>query len=149
MTDRTTLEPTSTLLTRIASKRGELAAYLKTMEPRNARLTNTAIICGAISATLTAAPALGGKSFTAWLTETFELTLPVWQLLCFGAMLCSIAATIATNMSQSHETTARVMRAQACNAKLEGLETLLQLGTIDADSASRQFVNAINDVAFI
>jgi hypothetical protein len=149
MTDKTNPESVTTLLMKIAAKRGELAAYLGRMEPRSARLTNIAIICGAISAALTAPPALGGESLTAWLTATFGLTLPIWQFLCFGAMACSVVATIVTNMSKSHETTARVMQAQACDAKLEGLETLLQVGTIDADSASEQFVHAIKDVPFI
>jgi hypothetical protein len=64
-------------------------------------------------------------------------------------MICSIAATIATNMSKSHETTTRVMKAQACESKLEGLETLLEVGSVDTERASAQFADAIKDVPFV
>jgi hypothetical protein len=102
-----------------------------------------------VSAALTAAPALGGQSLTAWLTKTFELTLPIWQLLCLGAMMCSIAATIATNMAKSHETTTRLMQAQACDAKLEGLETLVEMRKVDIGDASEQYTRALTDIPFI
>ena len=149
MTDMPTPEPNVVLLQKIVEKRRELANYLRMMEPRSARLTNIAIVCGAISAVLTATPALGGNDVAKWLTETLELPIPIWQLLCFGAMICSIAATIATNMSKSHETTARVLKAQTCESKLEGLETLLEVGSVDTESASAQFADAIKDVPFV
>lgn len=149
MNDPRTSKPETALLDKIRVKRGEIDVYLRTMEPWSARLTNITIVCGAISAALTAAPALGGKSVTDWLTETFGLTLPIWQLLCFGAMICSIAVTITTNLSKSQEITSKVMKAQACDAKLEGLETLVEIGRVDIDSASEQYINALTDIPFI
>ena len=149
MTDIPTPEPNVVLLQKIVEKRRELANYLRMTEPRSVRLTNIAIVCGAISAVLTATPALGGNDLVKWLTAALDSPLPIWQLLCFGAMICSVAATIATNMSKSHETTARVMKAQACDSKLEGLETLLEVGSVDTESASTQFADAIKDVPFV
>jgi hypothetical protein len=149
MNDPRPPRPETALLDKIRAKRAEIDTFLRTMEPRSERLTNITIVCGAISAALTAAPALGGRSLTDWLTEIFGLTLPVWQLLCFGAMICSIAVTISTNLSRSQEITSKIMKAQACDAKLEGLETLIEVGRVDVDSASNQFVNALTHITFI
>ena len=149
MNKSTTLEANTVVLEKIRTKREAIHAYIKIMEPRSKKLTNIAIICGAISAALTAAPALGGKSLSSWLTDAFKLELPVWQLLCLGAMICSIAATISVNMSKSHESTERIMRAQACDAKLEGLETLMEIGTIDTKTAADQYNQALQDIPYI
>jgi hypothetical protein len=149
MSDESGLDAAQVLLAKIRQKRGEIAAFIGATEPRNARLTNIAIICGAISAALTAAPALGGKPLTDWITEALGLSLPIWQLLCFGGMVCSIAATIATNLSKSHETSAKLIRAQLCDAKLEGLETLTQLRQVDVDEGAKLYVQHLADIPFI
>lgn len=141
--------PEAALLARIRAKRAEIDQFLRTTQPRSTRLTNITIICGAISAALTAAPALGGQSLADWLTDVFGLNQPIWQLLCLGAMVCSIIVTVTTNMATSQELVAKVMKAQACDAKLEGLETLVEISRLDVDSASEQFVAALNDIPFI
>jgi len=41
------------------------------------------------------------------------------------------------------------MKAQACDAKLEGLETLVEIGRVDVDSATDQYVTALTDIPFI
>jgi len=138
-----------TLLQRIAGKRSEIAAYLSTTQPRNRRLANTAVICSAIAAALTTGPAVGGKPLTAWLTGTLGLTSPVWQLLCLAATVCSVAAAIATNMSKSHETVSKILRAQTCDAKLEGLETLIDMDQIDLQKASSLYTQYLPEISFI
>jgi hypothetical protein len=114
-------------LSRMQEKRNEVVKFIHATDRRSRRLTNIAIICGAVAAALTAGPALGGKSANAWLSEVFGTELPAWQLLCFGAMVCSVAATIATNLSKSHEVSSKLMLAQTCNAKLEGLQSQTEL----------------------
>lgn len=143
--------PTSrgALLARIEAKRAELSLFIQIADRRNRRLTNIAIICGAVAAALTAGPALGGKSLNAWLTAAFGLDLPVWQLLCLGAMLCSVSATVATNLSKSHEVSARLMLAQACNAKLAGLYSQTELKSLDLRQASEQFARLLTEVPFV
>ena len=72
---------------------------------------------GALSAAFTAGPAFGGASLTAWLTETFSLHAPAWQLICLGACACSVTAVIATNLSKSEETGSKIAAGRACDAK--------------------------------
>jgi hypothetical protein len=85
------------LLGRIKQKRPEIEKYLKLAASRRRLLMNTTILAGTLAAALTAAPALGGKSFTDWLTSIFNLSSPAWQLLCGVASLCSVAAAVAPN----------------------------------------------------
>ena len=137
------------LLQKVAGKRSEIRSFLSKTEPRNTRLVNIAIVCSAIAASLTAGPAFGGKTVTAWLTETLGLTSPVWQLLCLGATGCSVAAVIATNMSKSHEIATRLLRAQATDAKLEGLETLIEMDQIGIEKASSLYIQYLDDIPFL
>ena len=138
-----------TLLKRINEKRTEIRGFLARTQPRNVRLVNTAIISSAIAAALTAGPAFGGQTLTGWLTETLGFTSPAWQLLCLGATLCSISAAIATNMSKSHEITAKILQAQTCDAKLEGLATLMEMDQIDIAKASALYAQYLPEIAFI
>ncbi len=143
--------PTSrtALMTRIKDKRADVAKYIQVTDNRNKRLTNIAIICGTVAAALTAGPALGGKSLNTWFTEMTQTQLPIWQLLCFAAMLCSVCATIATNLSKSHDVTAKLVQAQVCNAKLEGLHSQIELKTLDVKQATDQFAKLLTEVSFV
>jgi hypothetical protein len=139
----------SALLSHIQDKRAEVSQFIKTADGRNRRLTNIAIICGAVSAALTAGPALGGKSVNTWLTDTFQVDQPIWQILCFGAMVCSVAATIATNMSKSHEVYAKLLLAQTCKAKLEGLQSQAEMKSLDVKQASEQYAKLLTEISFV
>jgi hypothetical protein len=143
--------PTSrnALLSRMQEKRNEVVRFIHATDRRSRRLTNIAIICGAVAAALTAGPALGGKSVNAWLSEAFGTELPAWQLLCFGAMVCSVAATIATNLSKSHEVSSKLMLAQTCNAKLEGLQSQTELKSVDVKQASDEFAKLLTEIPFV
>jgi hypothetical protein len=143
--------PTSrtALMTRIQDKRSEVARYIQATDSRNKRLTNVAIICGTVAAALTAGPALGGKSLNNWFSDVSQMQLPIWQLLCFAAMVCSVCATIATNMSKSYDVTAKLMQAQVCNAKLEGLQSQTELKSLDVKQASDQFAKLLTEVSFV
>lgn len=143
------LAPKQQLLSRIHQKRSEIRVFLETNEARNRRLVNTAIFASAIAAAFTAGPAFGGSTMTAWLTETFGLASPAWQLLCLGATVCSVAAAITTNLSKSHDLGARIAQAQACDAKLEGLETLIELNQVDIEEATAQYAASLSAIAFL
>lgn len=137
------------LLKKIKIKRSEIHRFLKSAEPRNKRLINIAIVCGAIAAALTAGPAFGGKTLTGWLTNTLELTSPVWQLLCLAATVCSVSAVIVTNISKSHGIATNILRAQTCNAKLEGLETLLEMEQVELNKATTLYTDYLNEISFL
>ena len=69
--------------------------------------------------------------------------------MCLGAAICSVSATITTNMSKSDETASKILKAQTCDAKLEGLETLIELEQIDAAKASALYTQYLPEVSFI
>jgi hypothetical protein len=139
----------ATLTARIRDKRQQLDRFLATARPRKRRLINTTIIGGSVAAALTAGPAVGGPSFTAWLTGTLGLTSPSWRLLCAAASVCSVTATVATQLLKSHNIEEHVTRAQGCRAKLEVIEVGLAAGQIDAKQATAEYLKCIEEAAFL
>jgi hypothetical protein len=140
---------TQDLLIRIREKRSQLEAFLTAKRPLKRRLLNTTIVGGSIAAALTAAPALGGQSFTAWLTETLSLTAPAWRVLCAAASASSIAATIATQLLKSHNIEENVTRAAGCRAKLEVLEIGLTVGQLDLKQATAEYLKCVEEAAVL
>ena len=110
------------LLKRIKDRRRSIKSFLSSLEPAGTRLTNFNIICGAIATVLTATPAIGGKT---------------------------MMSTIAANLYKSHEIATRLGKAQACDAKLEGLETLLELEQITLKDSATQYTQYISEIPFV
>jgi MFS family permease len=137
------------LLSRIRQKRGDLDAFLSSAQPRKRRLLNTTIVGGSLAAALTAGPAVGGPSFTAFLTGALGLTSPSWRLLCAAASVSSIAATVATQLLKSNHVEENVVRAQGCRAKLEVLDLGLAMGQIDSKQAAAEYLKCVEDSAFL
>jgi hypothetical protein len=134
---------------RIRQKRLQVERFLSTARPRKRRLLNTTIVGGSIAAALTAAPAVGGQSFTAWLTSAIGSGSPSWRLLCAAASVSSIAATIATQLLKSQNIEEHVTRAQGCRARLEVLEVGLSTGQLDVREATTQYLQCVEDIAFL
>jgi hypothetical protein len=134
---------------RITSKRDEVHTFIVAEGPRKQRLLNTTILGGSLAAALNAGPAIGGAPFTAWLTGTFGLTSPAWQLLCGAAAVCSISATVATQLLKSRQIEERLARAESCRAKLDVLEVGLSTGHIDVPQATSEFLRCLEDTAFL
>ena len=107
------------------------------------------IVGGSIAAALTAAPAIGGQSFTAWLTGALGLASPSWRVLCAAASVCSIMATVATQLLKSYNIEEHVTRAQGCRAKLEVLEVGLTLGQLDLRQATTEYLKCVEEAAFL
>jgi hypothetical protein len=112
-------------------------------------LLNLTVVTGTLAATLTAAPALGGKPVADWLTVTFGLTSPAWRLLCAAALLCSLTATITTQLVKSHHVDEHVSRAQAARTGLEVLELGLASRSTDFADAAEKCLACIKDVSFV
>lgn len=143
-------EPVSSdLIGAIRRKQVRVEAFLSAALPRKRRLLNITIVGGALAAALTAAPAIGGQSFTAWLTRTFGLASPSWQLLCLAASVSSILATVSTQLLKSHNLEENVGRAQRCRAKLEVLELGLATGQLDAAQATSEYLRCVEEAAFL
>jgi hypothetical protein len=137
------------LLARIADKRRQVDAFVVAALPRKRRLLNVTIVGGTLAAALTAGPAAGGTSFTAWLTAAFGLTSPSWQLLCGAAAICSVAATLSTQILKSQHVEEHVARAQSCRAKLEVLEIGIATGHLSAQQATGEFIRCVEEVSFL
>jgi len=75
--------------------------------------------------------------------------LASWRLLCAAAAVCSLAATIATQLMKSHNLEAHIARAEAVRAKLETLEVGLSSGQIATAHAATEFMKCIEGAAFV
>ena len=137
------------LVSLIRQTRTRMETFLSAARPRRRRLLNTTIVGGTLAAALTAAPAVAGEPFTAWLTGALGLASPSWRLLCAGASVCSVMATIATQLLKSHNIEEGVTRAQGCRAKLEVLEAGLTLGQLDARQATTEYLKCVEDAALL
>ena len=144
-----TVDARQDLIPRIQEKRRLVEAFVKATVPRKRRLLNVTIIGGTLAAAFTAGPAAGGPTFTGWLTSTFGLTAPAWQLLCGAAAMCSVAATVSTQLLKSQNVEEHVARAQSCRAKLEVLEIGLSTGHIEAAQATTEFIRCVEEVSFL
>lgn len=136
------------LARRLREKRARIAAFSHKASARGAGLTNTGIIASALAAVLTAAPAVGGLRLTQALGSA-GANSPSWRILCALASLCSLVAAIATNLLRSHDIAARLAKAQAVDARLEGLELLVELRQLTLKEATARYESAIPEVAFI
>jgi len=134
---------------RIKQKRAQLDRFISSARPRKRRLINTTIVGGSVAAALTAGPALGGQPFTSWLTGALGLTSPSWRILCAAASVCSVAATVATQLLKSHNVEEHVARAQGCRAKLEVIEVGLSVGQIDQKQATTEYLKCVEEAAFL
>jgi hypothetical protein len=137
------------LVGRIRQKRSQLEKFLITARPRKRRLLNTTIVGGSLAAALTAAPAIGGQTFTSWLTAALGLASPSWRVLCATATVCSVMATVATQLLKSHNVEEHVTRAEGCRAKLEVLEVSLAIGHLDLQQATSEYLKCLQDAAFL
>ena len=144
-----TTKDNSVLLTKVRNKRKELRAYLTRTEPRNNRLINSSIIFGALAAALTAGPGVGGDGFISAAKEMVSFGIPVWQMLCLFATVFSVSVVIANGMLKSHNLSSKVAKTRACDAKLESLETMLELEQVDIKQATQSYTQCLTELSHI
>lgn len=137
------------LLHKIQSKQGKVRSFVLKYEPRNKLLINIAIICGIAGTALAGIPAVGGAAAIDGIKSVTQPQLPVWQILCIGAALATLAATVATSLRSNHDMGNKLAKAQACAAKLDMLELLLLNHQIDTKQAIEKYGEYSAEVAFI
>jgi hypothetical protein len=139
------------LVDRIAARRASITTYLGASRPRSSRLTTISIVSSALAAVLVAGPALGGESFTGGVGGALGLntTSVVWRLLCFLGMIASLAAVITTNLQKSHDLPGRISAAEAVDADLEGLQTLLTFGKTPTADAVHLYQGYVARIPFV
>lgn len=137
------------LLDHVRQKRAKLDAFIAAAVPRKRRLLNITIVGGTLAAALTAAPAVGGQPFTAWLTGLLGSTSPSWRILCGVASICSVLAALSTQLLKSQNLEERVTRALGCRAKLEVLEIGVSTGQLTSSQATAEYMRCVEDAAFL
>lgn len=137
------------LLKKVATKRQQVGAYIRKQEPRNKLLINVAIICGIAGTAFAGIPAVGGTAAIDGIKSVTQPNLPIWQILCIGAALSTMVATIATSFRSNHDTTNKIAKAQVCNAKLEMLELLMLNNQIDMKQAIEKYGEYCSEIAFL
>ncbi|MGH3774064.1 MAG: hypothetical protein ACRDRW_22180 [Pseudonocardiaceae bacterium] len=145
------LEARRELLRRIQARRASINTYVREKQPVSNRLANISIVSSAIAAALTAGPAVGGVTFARAVQNGlgWAESSSVWRLLCFTAVVVSLAAAISTNLNKSNDLTARIGVAESCNADLEGLCTLVEFGELSVKDAAAAYRQLVAKVPFI
>lgn len=134
---------------RVRTKREDVDRYLAAARRQRSRLVQVTIVAGSIAAGLTAGPALGGKPLADWLTDAFRLNTPAWRILCLAAMLCSLAATIATQLHKSNNYEEHIVRAQDVRAALEALDFGIVSGHLGRHEAMSRYLKCVESASFI
>lgn len=137
------------LVSRIRAKRQQISDYVKKAAPRHSRLITCSIISGALAAALTAGPGVGGAGFIDAATGVVKFGIPIWQVLCFAATVLSVAAVIANGMLKSSDYASKIANANRCDAKLEGIEIMLEFGQLDVSEATKQFSQCLPEISGI
>ncbi|CAH0166819.1 MULTISPECIES: hypothetical protein [unclassified Arthrobacter] len=139
------------LSNRIDQKQRDLQVYLGRERPRRTRLASISIVGSALAASFAAGPAVGGTGFTEAVANIFNLADDsiVWRGLCLLAVICSVAAALATNFATSRSVADRVSAAETASAQLEGLQVSLNFGHIDIDEAVKLYQQYSTQVAFV
>jgi hypothetical protein len=141
-------EQRTKLLKRIKDTRRRIANHLRDLEPQGARLTNGSIIFGGIAALLGGIQLAFGHGH---LPKTIDPngTLSAWQLLAAAAAVSAGFASISGQLYKSREIASKLAKVQSCDAKLEGLETSLDLGHVTIKEADTRYGQWIVDIAFV
>lgn len=134
---------------RVRTKREDVDRYLAAARRHRSRLVQVTIVAGSIAAGLTAGPALGGKPLADRITDAFGLDTPAWQILCLAAMLCSLAATIATQLHKSNNYEEHIVRAQDVRAALEALDFGIISGHLSRHEAMSRYLKCVESASFI
>jgi hypothetical protein len=131
------------LLSELHHQRDTLARFLRRNQPRQQRLSTLAVAASSLAALLTAAPALGGPSFTAELTELLGLQSPSWRWICAAAALLSTLASSCSQLLQSSRLEEKLSRCQSAMARLDALELGLDLGQFERDFAAETLLACV------
>jgi hypothetical protein len=112
---------------------------------------NLSVVGSAVAALLTAGPAVGGESFTSSVQGRLGIAddSVVWRVLCLAALIFSLLAAVATNLSNSRDLATKVGAAETCSAELEALQTSLQFGQLPVAEAVKLYQQYVTKIAFV
>ena len=97
-----------------------------------------------------APPSAARGSLKRWRTSsTWPTTRLCGAVLCLLAVICSVAAALATNFATSRSLADRVSAAETSSAQLEGLQVALNFGHIEIDEAVKLYQQYSTQVPFV
>jgi hypothetical protein len=139
------------LVRRIEARRASVQAFLRDHRPRTRRRATATIVLSSLAALFTAGPAFGGEGFTQSVQDIFGVRddSTVWRLLCLLAVIVSVGAAVLTNIGKSQDDVARLSSAEAANAELEGLSSLLQFGHLTVDDGVKLYQPYTAKIPFV
>ena len=139
------------LVRRIEGRRASVQAFLRDHRPRTRHRATATIVLSSLAALFTAGPAFGGEGFTQSVQDIFGFRddSTVWRLLCLLAVIVSVGAAVLTNIGKSQDDVARLNSAEAANAELEGLSSLLQFGHLTVDDGVKLYQQYTAKIPFV
>lgn len=137
------------LLKKIQLKREDVAKYLNENEPKQSRFVTISIVAGALAAALTAGPGVGGSGFIETASGLVSFGIPVWQVLCLLATFLSMSAVIANGLLKTNDLPTKIAQVRGCDAKLEGLEIMLDLEQIDLKQATSLYTQYLTEIPHV
>jgi hypothetical protein len=137
------------LLKKIKEKRHQIEVCLQDLEPEGTRLTNRTIVLGGIAALLGALQLAFGHHPVSLTKLSADAHISVWQILAALAAVCSGLASIYGQKYKSREIASRLAKTQGADAKLDGLETSLQLGLSAIKEASTRHNQIIAEIPWV
>jgi len=139
------------LLARIEARRAAVVSFLRENRPRIRRRANITIVLTSLAALFTAGPAFGGQTFADSVQSALGLVSDslVWRTLCLLALLVSVSAAILTNLAKGQDEVSRLGAAEAANAELEGLSTMVQYGRLPVQDAVKLYQEYSVKIPFI
>lgn len=107
------------------------------------------LFLAALAAALAAGPGIGGGVFIDSVKDIVSFGIPIWQALCLAATILSVAVVIINGMLKSRELSSEIINARSCDAKLEGLETMLDLAQVDVAQATRLYTEYLTEIPHV
>lgn len=135
------------MVEKIEAKRWDANHFIKTETPIADRLTTLSIALGALTAFFSGAPAVGGKAVLDFigLSEGSES----WRVVLAAAALLSLASTFVTTVLKRRQSEARIGKARAAVAKLEGLVLRLEVGATAVAAATGELDRIGQEIPFV
>ncbi len=149
MADQTDLR--QDLLRRIAARRAAVKAFLRERRPRIKRRVTAKLVLTSSSAAFTAGPGFGGTNFTEAVGNLFDpsSSSDVWRVLCLLSTLVSVAAAVLATIDKSDNSVAQLSAAEAADAELDGLSTLLEFGHLSVEDGVKLYQQYITKIPFV
>jgi hypothetical protein len=139
------------LMRRIETRRAGVQAFLRDQRPRTRRRSNVTLVFSSLAAIFTAGPAVGGDTFAEGVQKALRLPNDsiVWRVLCLLALLVSVGSAVLATLSKSQDDVARLSTAEAANAELEGLSSLLEFGQLSVQDGVKLYQQYSVKIPFV